>query len=111
MESPASLEQGNCACWWWSGCVLMAARNLSPRPTATANPQSRGLICCAIAADAALPRRCWRSGTARCGSGKRCARCPRPPGSNGAGAQAGQRPCRTAEIGTSPRARGDAGDL
>ena len=63
----------------------MAARSSSPWPTGTGSRPSRGRTCCATAPAAACAPRCSRSATGRWGSGARCARCSRRPGSSAAG--------------------------
>jgi transposase-like protein len=60
-------------------------KELSRSPTATGSRPSRGRICCATAPAGACRHRCSRSGTARSGSGVRCARSSPPPASRGVG--------------------------
>src|SRR3954463_7023635 len=89
------------ACSCSSACAPTAARNSSPWPMATASRASPGPTCCATARGAACGRRCSRSGTARSGSGVRCARSSPPPGSSAAGSTSRRTCFRVAEIGAS----------
>jgi putative transposase len=67
------------------GCARTGPRSWSPSPTGIGSRPSRGRTCSATAAGAGCARRCWWSVTARWGSGPRCVRCSRPPGSSDAG--------------------------
>ena len=63
-------------------------------------------------ADAAgWAHRCWRSATARLGSGKRCVRCSQPPASSAAGSMSKPISLPRCRNRRTPRAGGDEGHL
>jgi transposase-like protein len=67
------------------GVRVDATRSSSRWPRATGTRPGRGWTCCATAPAGACAPRSSRSVTGRWGSGRRCARCSRPPGSSAAG--------------------------